>query len=225
MPHKIRALIFDLDNTLLNYYVFKRAASRAAVAAMIKHGLQADRKKSEQIMWDLYYEYGFEYRGIFQEFLKKVGHDPNDLKMVSSAIVAYRDARSHALRAYPSVRPTLHALKKRGYKLCIVTDAPSLKAWVRLASAGLEDEFDTVITRDDTGELKKTGKPLAFALRSLGRKPEEVMVIGDSGSSDIAPARALGIATAMAMYGRRKPPSVRADHELKSIRDLLRICK
>ncbi|MEM7817708.1 MAG: hypothetical protein QXL81_02725, partial [Candidatus Aenigmatarchaeota archaeon] len=99
MP-EIRALIFDLDGTLLDFYAFKRAASRAAVAAMIKHGLKADRKKAEQLMWRMYFEYGFEYRSIFQEFLKKVGHDPDDLRMIAAAVVAYREARAHALKAY-----------------------------------------------------------------------------------------------------------------------------
>lgn len=222
---EIKALIFDLDNTLLNYYVFKRTATNEALKAMIKQGLTVEREKAEKILWSLYYEYGFEYRGIFQEFLKRAGHDPRDLKMLAAAIVAYREARAHALKAYPSVRPTLRALRKRGYKLWIVTDAPGLKAWLRLASVGLLNEFERVITFDDTGAEKRTGKPLEFALKELALKPEEVMVVGDSGSKDVAPARALGIRTAMAMYGRNKPPSVRADYELKNMRDLLKICE
>ena len=223
--HQVRALIFDLDNTLLNYFTFKHTASRAAVAAMIAHGLKADRARAEKLLWGSYYKYGFEYRGVFQEFLKQVGHDPNDLRMVAAAVVAYREARAHALKAYPSVRPTLRALRKRGYKLWIVTDAPGLKAWIRLASTGLENEFDRVITYDDTGAAKGTGKPLQFALGQLGLKPEQVMVVGDSGSRDVTPARALGMATAIALYGRQKPPSVKADYELKSVRDLLKICR
>jgi len=222
---QIRAFIFDLDNTLLNFFAFKRAASRAAVAAMIKQGLAVDRAKAEKIFWGLYYQYGFEYRGIFQEFLKSVGHNPNDLRLVAAAAVAYREARAHALKTYPAVFPTLRALRKRGYKLWIVTDAPGLKAWLRLASVGLLNKFDRVITFDDTHEPKKSGKPLEFALEQMGLKPEQVMVVGDSGSKDVAPARTLGIQTAMAMYGREKPPSVRADYELKSIRDLLKICR
>jgi len=221
----VKALIFDLDNTLLDFFSFKRAATRAALAAMIKHGLQADRKKAERSLWDIYRELGFEYRGVFQEFLKRVGHDPNDLRMLAAAIVAYREARAHSLRAYPAVKPTLRALRKRGYKLWIVTDAPGLKAWIRLASTGLGNEFDRVVTFDDTHEQKSTGKPLDFALRELKLKPDEVLVVGDSGSRDIAPARKRGLVTAIALYGRRKPPTVRADYELKSIRDLLKICR
>jgi len=221
----IKALIFDLDNTLLNFFAFKRAASKAALGAMIKNGLTVDRAKAEKVLWGLYYQYGFEYRGVFQEFLKSVGHNPNDLKLIAAAAVAYREARAHALKTYPAVRPTLRALRKRGYKLWIVTGAPGLKAWLRLASVGLLNEFERVITFDDTHESKKSGKPLEFALEQMGLKPEQVMVVGDSGSNDVAPARALGIRTAMAMYGREKPPSVRADYELKSVRDLLKICK
>jgi HAD superfamily hydrolase (TIGR01509 family) len=221
----IKALIFDLDNTLLNFFAFKRAASKAALGAMIKNGLVVKRAEAEKILWSMYYQYGFEYRGIFQEFLKRVGHDPNDLRLVAAAAVAYREARAHALKTYPAVRPTLRALRKRGYKLWIVTDAPGLKAWLRLASTGLLNEFERVITFDDTHESKKSGKPLEFALEQMRLKPEQVMVVGDSGSRDVAPARTLGMPTAMAMYGRVKPPSVKADYELKSVRDLLKICK
>jgi len=221
----IKALIFDLDNTLLNFFAFKRAASRAAVAAMIKNGLKASKSQATKLLWSMYYQYGFEYRGIFQEFLQRIGHNSNDLRLVAAAAVAYREARAHALKTYPAVLPTLRALRKRGYKLWIVTDAPGLKAWLRLASVGLLNEFERVITFDDTHESKKSGKPLEFTLAQMGLKPEHVLVVGDSGSRDVAPARALGMKSAMAMYGREKPPSVRADYELHSIRDLLKICK
>jgi putative hydrolase of the HAD superfamily len=226
--HKIRALIFDLDDTLINFFAFKRAATKAAVMAMIKHGLRVNKTRAIKLLWTLYYHYGFEYRSIFQEFLKRVGHNPNDLKMIASAVVAYREARARSLKAYPAVRSTLCKLHKRGYILWLVTDAPGLKAWIRLSSVGLENIFDRVITYDDTRAYKSTGKPLKFALQLLneiGIQPKEIMVVGDSGSRDILPAKKLGMITAMAVYGRENPSRIKADYELESIKDLLKICK
>jgi len=228
MAPQIKALIFDLDNTLLDFYKFKRASSAAAVKTMIKHGLQIRQDDGEKQLWSLYFEMGFENRGVFQELMKRNGHDTNDLKMIASAIVAYREARAHALTAYPAVHMTLRALRKRGYKLWIVSDAPGLKAWIRLATAGLENEFERVITKDVTGAMKVTGVPFKFALAELAKSgitPSEVMVVGDSGSRDIVPAQAQGMKTAIAIYGRGKPPRVKADYELKTIKDLLKICE
>ena len=228
MQSQIKALIFDMDNTLLDFYKFKRASSLAAVKTMIKHGLKAKQADAERVLWSLYYEMGFESRGVFQELMKRLGHDSKDLKMLASAIVAYREARAHSLVAYSEVFPTLKTLKKRGYRLWIVSDAPGLKAWIRLASVGLDDMFERVITKDDTGSFKASGIPFKYAIAELAEfniTSGQVLVIGDSGSRDIIPAQTAGMKTATAVYGRQKPSRVKADYELKSIKDLLKICK
>lgn len=227
MASEIRALFFDLDNTLLDFVAFKTASTRAALAAMQKEGLKIDKEKAFKQMWRIYDLLGFESRDVFQEFLRQNNHDPRDNKMLAAAVVAYREARAHSLTAYPNVKPVLKALRKK-YRLFIVTDAPSLKAWIRLATTGLSDEFERVFAFDDTNQPKRTGAPFRNALEQLGFKPEQAMVIGDSMSKDIVPAKQLGITACLALYGRVKPPRfdrAEPDYTISSIRDLLKICK
>ena len=59
------------------------------------------------------------------------------------------------------VKPTLK-IKRKGLKLGIVTDAPRNKAWQRLVITNLENEFDFVITHDDTME-KNTSNTILFS--------------------------------------------------------------
>ena len=44
----IRAIIFDLDNTLLDFVKMKQFAVKAAITAMIEAGLNVDEEKAYQ---------------------------------------------------------------------------------------------------------------------------------------------------------------------------------
>ena len=128
----IKAIVFDLDNTLIDFMKMKRLSCEAAMNAMIKSGLNINKKMGLKIMFQLYTEYGYEYQKIFQVFLKKV-LTKIDYGVMASGIVAYRRVKQGLLYPYPNVAPTLNELKKK-YKLAILTDAPRIQAWIRLAA-------------------------------------------------------------------------------------------
>ena len=50
----IKAIIFDLDNSLLDFVKMKRFSVRAAVTAMNEAGLGVDEKKAFDDIFDLY---------------------------------------------------------------------------------------------------------------------------------------------------------------------------
>jgi predicted HAD superfamily phosphohydrolase YqeG len=47
----MKAIILDLDNTLIDFMKIKRTACRAAVNAMIKAGLKAYRKEALKLIF------------------------------------------------------------------------------------------------------------------------------------------------------------------------------
>ena len=63
------------------------------------------------------------------------------LTILASGIVAYRKVRSSYLEAYPHTNYVLLKLKSKGIKLAIVTDAPRLKAYIRLAAMKIADFY------------------------------------------------------------------------------------
>src|SRR3989338_6262982 len=143
----IKAVIFDLDNTLVDFLKMKKLSCSAAIDAMIGAGLNVKHDEAIKVLFELYDKYGLEEGTIFQKFLKKVSGKV-DYKILANGIVAYRRVRSGFLEPYPNVDYVLLKLKSRGIKLGIVTDAPQLKAWIRLASMKLSNFFDVVITFD-----------------------------------------------------------------------------
>jgi len=196
----IKAIIFDLDNTLLDFVKMKRFAVRAAVTAMNEAGLGVDEKKAFDDIFDLYLNKGWEHQQVFDDYLQQTTGKVSN-KVLAAGIVSYRRAREATLLVYPNVNKTLMALAKSGIKLGVVSDAPSREAWMRIYYLNLYHYFDVVITFDDTGERKPSEKPFKMSLESLGLKPEETIMIGDWPERDVVGAKQIGMKTAFARYG------------------------
>ena len=196
----IKGVVFDLDNTLLDFMKMKEFAVKAAIKGMIEAGLKVNEDKSYIEINSIYEEFGWENQKVFDVFLKKtIGHVDN--KFLAAGIVAYRRAREANLMAYPNVNKTLLALSKSGIKLGVVSDAPSREAWMRIYYLNLYHYFDVVITFDDSGERKPSPIPFQLALDGMGLRPEETIMIGDWPERDVVGAQQIGMKTAFARYG------------------------
>ena len=196
----VRAIIFDLDNTLTDFMKMKRAAIDAAVDGMLDAGLTLPREEVAAQIYQVYDREGIEYQQVFDIFLKEtLGRI--DYKIMSSAIVAYRRARDSYLVLYPHVNITLLELLKRGLRLAVVSDAPRLQAWMRLAHLQLHHLFETVVAFEDTGERKPSPKPFQRAIELLAITPQEAIMVGDWPERDVVGAAKVGIRTAFARYG------------------------
>ena len=222
----IKAIIFDLDNTLIDFIRMKKIACSEAIDAMIDAGLEIPKEKALSILYELYSEKGLEDPFIFQKFLRKVAGKV-DYKKLAYAIVAYRNIRSGLLHPYPKTKMTLIKLKDKGLKLGIVSDAPKLKAWIRLAAMRIDDFFDVVVGLEDTGKEKPSKLPFQAALKKLNVKANECLMVGDRPARDIKGAGALGMKTCFASYGylEKEKPEVKADFVIKKIDDLAKIIK
>lgn len=228
---KIRAVLFDLDNTLIDFMKMKRISCEQAISSMIDAGLPLEKGAGMKILFALYEEHGMENQQIFQIFLDEtIGRV--DYRILAAGISAYRKVKVGFLEPYPHVTDTLMKLKQRGYKLGIVTDAPKLQGWIRLADMRLHHVFDTVIAFEDTGNRKPSELPFKAGIKEMGFKPDEILYIGDSVERDIAGAGKVGMKTALAMYGqtskdkkRTQKSGVQPDYRLERFSDLLDLLK
>lgn len=196
----IKAIIFDLDNTLLDFVKMKQFSVKAAITAMNEAGLDVDEKKAYEDIFDLYIERGWENQQVFDDYLNQtVGEVSN--KILAAGIVSYRRAREATLLVYPNVNKALIQLIKMGINLAVVSDAPSREAWMRLYYLNLHHVFDPVLTFDDTGVRKPSPKPFQMALDYLKLVPNEAIMIGDWPERDVVGAKEIGMKTIFARYG------------------------
>lgn len=236
----IRAVIFDLDNTLTDFMRVKEVSILAAADAMLDAGLDVRLSAHEVATYEdlrdrvaagiraVYDREGIEYQKVFNAYLEEALGEV-DFRLLAAAIVGYRRARDSALVPYPHVHLTLHRLMRRGLKLAVVSDAPREPAWLRLVYLGLHHVFDEVVTFEDTGERKPAEAPFRAALSRLGVAAGEALMVGDWPDRDMVGATALGMRTAFARYGfswspdRARADATAADFVVHDVFDLVAI--
>jgi len=218
----IKAVLFDLDQTLIDFLKMKKTSLKEAIDGMIDAGLDIDPEDAFKKIWKLFDRYGIENNQIFQKFLEETIGEV-DFRILAHGINAYRRVRHGFLSSYPGAKKTLLRLKQMGLKLAIVSDAPKLKCWLRLTSIKLDDFFDIVVSYDDTGEFKPSKRPFEKALKELNIKPEECLMVGDNPDRDVKGASELGIKTCLARYGQIIESDIKPDFTIYSIMELVDI--
>lgn len=219
----IKAVIFDLDNTLVDFMAMKRQAIGAAINAMIDAGLNLTREEVQQRIDRIYLEKGMEFQSVFDQLLYEEFQKVN-YKILSSGVIAYRQAREAALFPYPHVYTTLINLLKMGLKLGVVSDAPAKEAWLRLTYLNLHHIFDHIVTFEDTGKRKPDPAPFEKILSLLQVEPNEALMIGDWAERDMVGANKVGMRTVFARYGDTfGTVETNADYEVNDIAELIGI--
>jgi putative hydrolase of the HAD superfamily len=219
----IKAVIFDLDNTLVDFMGMKKQAISAAIQSMIDAGLSLSATEIQERIDAIYSERGIEFQNVFDQLLYDV-FQKVDYKILSAGIIAYRRAREAALVPYPHVNMTLVALLKRGVRLAVVSDAPGREAWLRLCYLNFHQIFDAVITFEDTRERKPSPAPFRRALDLLGVSAEETIMVGDWPERDVVGAAKLGITTVFARYGDTfGTVESHATYDINDVSELLKV--
>lgn len=216
---KIKGILFDLDNTLIDFMKMKRMACSEAASAMVGAGLKMEPQRLQKDLFDYYLNYGIEGDYPFTDFLKE--HHAYSDEILASAINAYHRVKNAFLEPYPGVIPMFIKLIRKGIKLGIVSDAPSLKAHLRIDAMKLRGFFDIVIT-----EAKKPDpKGFLEAVKKLNLKPHEVMMVGDWPKKDMVGAKNAGLITCFAKYGQTEDLDVKveADYTIQRIEEVLEI--
>jgi putative hydrolase of the HAD superfamily len=221
----LKAVIFDLDNTLVDFMLMKNQAIDAAINAMRDAGLKLSTNEIRQRIDQIYNERGIEFQSVFDELLyrefSKIDH-----KILSAGVIAYRRAREAALVPYPHVTMTLIKLSKMQLKLGVVSDAPGKEAWLRLCYLNFHHLFDAVVTFDDTGMRKPNPEPFRKVLEMLQIEPGEALMVGDWAERDVLGAAQVGMKTVFARYGNTfGTETSNANYDIDDITQLIDIVK
>src|SRR4030042_1884661 len=84
----IKAVLFDLDNTLIDFMKMKKEASRAAAYAMVDAGLKVNKAELAEKLFDYYLNHGIESDDAFKNYLLKEFRKI-DYKILAAAVNAY----------------------------------------------------------------------------------------------------------------------------------------
>jgi FMN phosphatase YigB (HAD superfamily) len=112
----IKAIIFDIDNTLIDFMSMKKAASAAAAKAMITAGLKDYPEDLADTLFSFYLGHGIESDDAFEGYLLQE-YKAVDYRILAAAVNAYLKAKYLHLKPYPGVVETLLELKQEDSSL------------------------------------------------------------------------------------------------------------
>ncbi len=204
----IRAVLFDLDNTLVRFVDAQRVAC-GAIVDLVGAGTADDL-----FACFLRPVHGFESPAHIDDYLASIGCAAD----YDEAAALYETAKLAALEPYGGVVDVLCRLRDAGLPLGVVSDADASHAAARLERCGLSDYFEVVVTPDITGERKPAAANFLYALDRLEAAPSCAAMVGDSLRRDIEPAKRLGLLSVHAAYGDWNPGyDCTPDHRLDAI--------
>ncbi|MGD0533986.1 MAG: HAD-IA family hydrolase [Methanoregula sp.] len=195
LQNGIRAVLFDMDNTLFDLV----EAQVAACDCVVRHLGQSDGDKLFSCFLNT--SHGFESTENIRQYMQERRISTNG--MYEEACRIYATEKPRHITPYPGVTKTLRAIRKMGFATGIVTDAEKVDVIPRLGKCGLSSFFDCMVTFDMVKVKKPAPDPFLTALGTIHARPDESIFIGDSPRRDIEPCKKLGIRTVYARYGDR----------------------
>jgi putative hydrolase of the HAD superfamily len=121
----------------------------------------------------------------------------------------------------PEVLETLQELKRRGHRLCLVSNADAIDV-LPWADSPLAPLFDEAVFSCEVHLQKPDPAIYLFAAECMGVRPEACVFIGDGGSNELAGAKAVGMRTVQARWFLQRDVEG-ADEKIERVEDLLRI--
>lgn len=211
MKNNINTLLFDLDGTLID--------TNELIISTYLHTLEKyfpGKYTREDVLPFL----GPTLHEVFGEM------DPDRVEEMVVEYRTYNLANHDALvREFVGVMETIETLKKKGYKLAIVTTKREDVAFKGLRLMKLDSYFDVMIAYDHVKKVKPDPEPIYLALEKLGSKPEEALMVGDN-FHDVLAGKNAGTKTAgvaWSIKGREYLAKYEPDFMLENMTDLLSI--
>lgn len=222
-----KAVIFDLDDTLISELEYALSGYRAVSGHIASKGLcQGSPEELYRELTELFYE---DHKKVFNRFLTGKGL-PDDRDRVMELVEVYR-CHTPDIAYYDDVKPVIKELKGKGLRTGILSDGYFVTQRAKIKALKAEEDFDPVILTDELG--REYWKPSPEGFRMIEEKysilPGEIVYVGDNPEKDFYLSQTAGIKTVRiirkgGIYADSPYfQDVREDFRIASLKDLISI--
>ena len=173
----IKAIIWDLDGTLIDFKINSVKARRKAIKVLRDCGIPKENLSIEtpilenvKISRVIFNELGFS-----SEKIKEI------IKEVNNAVIQVEHEAAIKATLTQDIDQVLEFAKKKRLKQAVFTYNTHNNARISLETAGISHYFEVIVGRDDTKNLKPHPDHLKHICEKIDVKPDQIVVIGDTG--------------------------------------------
>jgi pyrophosphatase PpaX len=203
MHEPLRVVLFDLDGTLLD------SQDQEVLIMTRLFCTDLGLKLNEQEIAS--------YRGVpSREVLEQLASRPagscgagltlapDRVEELLSTWLSYHEATVNQTPLFPGVLETLHTLSQAGLALGVVTGQSRAELDASRRHIDLDSLIDVWVAADDTPFAKPHPAPVRLAIETMGCRPDQAVMIGDS-RFDMEAGRQAGTRLGAALWGARDP--------------------
>lgn len=232
---ELKAILFDVDDTLYPTTEFAEKARRNSIRAMIQMGLKVDLEDGIRELKEVIAEFASNYDRHYDKLLRRFPPAAlagvNPAMLVAAGVIAYHETKFNLLRPLPDAEEALETIHERtDLILGVLTEGLEVKQAEKLIRLGIFRLLDprAIFISDQVGISKPNPKLYRYAADKLGLPPGEIMYVGDNPAKDLVPAAAVGMITVRHRgHGKHveAPCAITPDYELRDYYDLLEILR
>ncbi len=200
---KFKAVVFDLDGTLVDSAPDLQAAINRMLALTGRQKLSVDAVTGM---------IGDGVPKLVERALEASGGIPDGdaVEMLAGSLSKFIDEydgrNAELTKPYPGVAETLAKLRKAGFAMAVCTNKPQAATMEILEAFDLARYFNAALGGDALEGIRKPDpKHLIATLDALGTAPAEAVMVGDH-LNDLACARAAGSPAVLCSYGYSRVP-------------------
>lgn len=222
----IKAIIFDLDDTLYDCSGTLVVRGRKHVAKTVARLINCPEEEAYQLQLDMEKKYGV--KANIYEKIVTLYNLPSTYAQELLEEFVHIDISD--ITVFPDVMDTLIQLKARGYRLVLVTSGDKEIQRKKIDVLGLNNRyFDDIVI---TGRNKVQAKSDCFQeiMKRYDLQPEEIICVGDKIDDELTAGKSLGITTVMFEHGRHykaylkvQDKYIKPDYFIKHIKDILEL--
>ena len=176
---KYKALIFDIDNTLVNTLDMNMIPLQKIIQ---------EEKGEEWTLEEVYHFASYPGMKVMEELEVK-----NHEEVYARWVQYVNEYKASPYEGMDDVLKTLH----EKLRFSVVSSKNKKQYDIDVVSLGLDNYMEVVVLEDDTSKHKPDPEPLLLCMERLGLNKEDVIYIGDA-YSDLLASRNAGIDFAFA---------------------------
>jgi len=215
----MKAIIFDVDNTLYDAKQYYLGAFKE-ISEYLSKKHEISKQKILNKLMNLWIKKTSMYSRLFDDVLNAFNLE-DELENVIKIFNNYNGK----LKPYPDVIQTLKELKKRNYKLGVVTDGNVERQKRKLGLLGIVDFFYVIVFTKELDNPKPSEIPFQEAINKLKVIPQNSFYVGDNPLIDFEGAKKVGMKTVRLLKGEFKNIAKNEfiDYEIKEFKELLEV--